>query len=241
MEALWLSGGKDSVACLMLARERLHEIHVIWANTGKNLPEVIAWMERLQAMCPNWHEVTTDQAAQNARMGIPADVLPVKFTAYGAMFAGQPPMLVQDYFSCCTENISGPLMEKTRDLGCDTVIRGQRADEAHKAPCRDGDTHAGITYRHPIEDWTAAQVAQYLKGKIEFPAFWTLAHSSLDCYDCTAYLEHSRDRAAYLREHHPEKWQQFMVRLTALQAAIEITSQPMVDILQERAHAHQLH
>lgn len=231
MKALWFSGGKDSVACLLLHEAELADIHVLWANTGKYLPEHVAFVEQFRARCPNWHEVRTDQAAQNAANGLPADVVPIRFTAFGESMTARKDTRIQDFYSCCMANISGPLWKKTLDLGCDTVIRGQRSDESHRAPCRHGDSLDGVTFHHPIETWTAQQTLEFVRERIRLPEFYALEHTSIDCYDCTAFLAHSEDRAAYLKTRHPTQYRQFIDRLNTLQAVLDSEVAPMRRIL----------
>lgn len=227
MKALWFSGGKDSVACLLLLKEALADIHVLWANTGKNLPEVEAWVRSFAPMCPNWHEVAVDRAGQHARNGLPSDVVPITATVEGRQFTkGRGPM-VQSYLQCCVQNIGLPLWEKTKALGCDVVIRGQRSDESHTSPFRDGSTHDGVTFHHPIEGWTEAEVRDFVGRQVTVPAFYALEHSSVDCYDCTAYLSHSADRVAYLKQHHPAKHIELQSRLRDLSDVVRIAAEPL--------------
>lgn len=237
MKALWLSGGKDSVACLFLHQDELADIHVLWANTGKYLPEHLAWIERLKALCPNWHEVRTDRDAQNERCGFPADVLPVRSTNFGAAATGSVPAVkLQAQVQCCFENISGPLWEKSKELQVTHIICGQRNGESYKAPRKHGDEIGGVIFLHPIEDWTGERVMAFVKSKITVPRFYELEHTSVDCYDCTAYLAHAEDRVFYMRRYHPEKHWHFIRRLKAVRDTIDSETSHMRRILEE-AHA----
>ncbi len=229
--ALWFSGGKDSTACLFLFEQQLPYIDVIWANTGKYLPEHLAWIERMAKLCPNFHEVKTDRDAQNERVGLPADLIPVRSTAIGAGMSGPPEIKVQSWMQCCHENIMAPVWQKTFDLGCDTVICGQRIEEPLKSTRRDGDVVNGIKFVHPIEHWTKEQTLEFCAERTQTPDFFKLAHSSIDCWDCTAYVTHTEDRAAYMKELHPEKHVIFIDRLKTLQRAIDIDLKPMQRIL----------
>lgn len=232
--ALWFSGGKDSTACLLLHRNELHDIDVIWANAGKYLPEYVAFVRRLSAMCPRFHEVNSDRVAQNEAFGLPADVVPVRSTPMGSMISGPPKVKVQSYLDCCTENIMRPVWEKTVELGCDTVIVGQRADEPMKAQLRKhGDVVGGITFLHPIEGWTRERALEYVRQELgELPEFYALNHTSIDCYDCTAYLLHTEDRVAYLKRKHPERHKELVWRLQVLQSAIDVDAKPLKRILE---------
>ena len=220
--ALWFSGGKDSLACLLLHRDRLDEIVVLWANTGKNYPEVLEFVERIRAMCPHWVEVKTDRDGQWASNGYPADVVPIDYTVTGQLFTGEKPVKIQSYLQCCYENIGGALWAKTLELGFSEVIRGQRADESHRSTAKDGDQQNGVTFRHPIEDWTKPQVMRFIEKEFgELPEHFSLDHSSMDCYDCTAFTEHTLDRAAYTKAKHPKLYAEYRIGLSAVLTAIK--------------------
>ncbi len=169
MDALLFSGGKDSMACLYLNKHRLHEIQVIFANTGKLYPENLNTIAEVKEMCPHWIEVRTDRDGQWAANGLPADVVPIDWTVHGQMVSSKKPITIQSYLQCCNENISIPLRNAIKKLGCKVVISGQRADDAHKSSSKDGDTYDGITFSHPIEKWSAADVLAYLKTQIDVP------------------------------------------------------------------------
>lgn len=221
---LAFSGGKDSWACLLLEPD-ISNVTVIWVNTGKNYPELLMTVEKARAMCPNFVEVKTDREAQNLREGIPADVVPINWTRLGQQMAGEKPIAVQSYLGCCYENISGPLHSTAKALGITHLVRGQRLEEGHKSPARDGMVVDGITYIQPIEGWTKSQVMAFLDERMEIPDHFALQHSSMDCYDCTAYAKESKDRVEWMRVKHPDLYRRYFNRAKALQSAIsEATS-----------------
>lgn len=206
MKALWFSGGKDSMACLHLYRQELADIHVIWTNTGRNYPEALETIKKASEICPNWHEVRSDRKGQWERQGFPSDMVPIDWTAFGQIVSFPKKIKVQSYLNCCMENIMRPTWEKTIELGCKTVIRGQRKEESHKAP----KGESPFTFIDPIEDWTSSQVLEFLKGRMEIPAHYALEHSSLDCFDCTAFASHHLDRTRYTKEKHPKLYAEYM-------------------------------
>jgi len=210
------------MACLYLMRPQLERIHVIFANPGKHYPELLATVAKARALCPNWHEVRTDRDEQWSRNGLPADVVPVDWTAAGQALSSFKPVKVQSYIACCFENIGGPLLAKTQALGCRKIIRGQRSSESRRSVAKNGDAFNGITFVHPIEDWSARQVLDYLREQMgELPAHYALDHSSMDCYDCTAFADHSLDRVRYMRENHPILFFDYRDKLERLSAAIQ--------------------
>lgn len=217
---LAFSGGKDSWACLWLNRERLGEITVLWVDTGKNFPELLKTVEMAKEMCPNFVRVPVDRDAQNSSWGLPSDVVPVQWTVAGQRFTGRKPVTIQPYLSCCYDNISSPLHRAALDHGITHLIRGQRSDEAHTSPSRDGTIVEGITYLHPIENWSRDDVMEFLSRHMEIPAHFSLNHSSMDCYDCTGYRSESRDRIAFMRKHHPDLYAKFFVRNAQVNAAL---------------------
>lgn len=218
--ALAFSGGKDSFACLFLNRDKLHEITVFWVNTGKVYPETLQMIEFAKTMCPNFVEILSDREGQNARKGIPSDVVPVNYTDLGFVMTGQKSVMIQDYLGCCFENIGRKLHDAAREHGITHMIRGQRTDESHKSPARNGSVVDGIIYIQPIEDWTREEVIQYLVKHMDVPDHFSIGHSSLDCYDCTAYSRESQDRVEFTRQKYPLFYMQYASRMTLLKTAI---------------------
>lgn len=212
MKALWFSGGKDSMACLLLHEAELSDIHVIWANTGRYFPEALDFIDWARGMCPNWYEVRSDREAQWAANGLPSDIVPIDHTTLGQLITRPKAVKVQSYLGCCFENITAPLVAKTRELGCKTVIRGQRREEAHRAPEDAGE----FVFEQPIKDWSAEDVLAYLRERIQLPEHFALEHSSLDCFDCTAFAGQSADRAIYMRNRHPARYAEYRMRLGEL-------------------------
>lgn len=219
-KALWFSGGKDSMACLFLNAHRLDEICVIYADTGRYYPEQHVTVQKAKEMCPHWVQINTDRDGQWKEHGLPSDIVPMDWTRLGQSTTHKKETMVQDYLRCCWENISGPVFRKTKELGCTTVIRGQRADESHRAPAKDGDIYEGIKFEHPIENWTREEVIVYLSQRMEIPEHYALDHSSMDCYDCTAFAAHSLDRVAFMKKKHPLLYTDYKEKLGRLHAAL---------------------
>lgn len=218
--ALAFSGGKDSWACLWLNKDHLHEILVVWVDTGKNYPEMLETIEKAKAMCPNFVTVKVDRTAQNAAHGIPADVVPINWTRLGQQVTGEKPVMLQSYLQCCFENITGPLLNFCHSQGITHLIAGQRNDEGHKGAARHGDEVAGLTRLHPIENWSEQQVLEFVGQHMPLPAHFWFKHSSMDCYDCTAFSAASRDRVRYTEERHPELHQEYSKRKMAINDAL---------------------
>lgn len=224
---LAFSGGKDSWACLWLNQDRLREITVLWVDTGMNYPELLETIERARAMCPNFVRIPSDRRGQNERRGLPSDVIPVQWTTLGQIMSGPKPITLQPYLACCFENVALPLHEAAVRHGVTHLIRGQRNEEKHKSPSRNGTVvDDGVTYLHPIEDWTEAQVMAYLEAHMEIPEHFKLRHSSMDCHDCTAYADESADRVEFMRQHHPDLHAQYLDRMAQVKTALSEAMRP---------------
>lgn len=225
---LAFSGGKDSLACWYLTRHE-HPI-VFYVNTGKAYPETLALVDEVRAEAVEFIEVHTDRDAQNAKWGIPSDLVPVDHTRLGQAMTAAKSVTIQGYLSCYGENIVAPLMAAAKDRGITHLIRGQRNDEAHRGPARHGDVVDGIEYLHPIETWAAYEVLAYVKHQRgSLPDHYRFEQTSLDCYDCTAFAAHSRDRIAWMRGKYPAYYAEYAVRRDALRGVIAPWVEELID------------
>lgn len=218
MRVLAFSGGKDSMACLHLLRESLD--CAIYVDTGYSYPETLALVDYARTML-TVHVVESDRKGQNEREGIPADVVPINWTNLGQQFTEKKDFTIQSYLGCCYENLSMPLFKKAQELSATVLVFGQRNDEGYKSPARNGDMVFGIKRVQPIETWTTAEVMAYLATKMDVPKHYVIKHSSLDCWDCTAYRKDSVDRVDWMREAHPDLYQRYAKRANMLDAAIK--------------------
>lgn len=219
--ALLFSGGKDSVACLLLLRPYLAEISVIFVNPGRAFPEQLAIAEWAKTICTKWIEVKTDRLRQWQEHGLPSDLVPVDWTTEGQAISGPKPIKIQSNLACCWDNISFPALQKCKELGITLQIRGQRNDEERKATSRTGDELEGTTFWHPIAHWTKAEVLAYVKQELGgLPDHFGTKHSSLDCFDCPAYSKDSLDRVQFTRKY-PELHRGLIDNYRAVYSAID--------------------
>lgn len=212
--ALFFSGGKDSIACLELVRPYLDRIVVIWVNTGSNFPEVEECVTKVALEVPNFVEIPTNQAWSVEIHGYPADVVPINFTKLGQDVTNPKDITLRSYLECCNENLWSPAYAKVKEMGITGVIRGQRADEGHRAPIKSGHVADGIEYFFPLQDWSNEDVNEYLleQGVEMTDRLMMKSHTSLDCWNCTAFTNNSVERMEYMKKHHPVK-HQYVVKL----------------------------
>jgi phosphoadenosine phosphosulfate reductase len=204
--ALFYSGGKDSLATLMLLRPWWHKLEVVWVDTGNKFPEVVQHMERV-ARQPLWRftRLHSDAAAYIRDNGHPVDVVPTASTTRGIVAFGRKAVHVCSRFDCCGENIWTPMAAYMCTVKPDIVLRGDRSDERAEPPAE----YEGMQLRFPIWDWTVDKVHAFICkeagpiGLLE-PRHFMNEGSSLNCMLCTAHNHEYKERMAYLKTHHPE-------------------------------------
>ncbi len=212
MKALAFSGGKDSMAVLHLMRGELD--CAIYVDSGYTYPETQKLVEYASTMIP-MHIVRVDRDD-----AIPSDIVPVDWTLEGQAVTSEKPYTIMSYLDCCWQHIALPLMKKAQELGVTELYNGQRNDEGHRSTSQDGAKVFGIVRRQPIENWTEEEVIRYLGTKMEVPSHYAIKHSSLDCFDCTAYRKDSKDRVEWMANTHPILFKKYLKRSMQLESAL---------------------
>lgn len=231
--ALMFSGGRDSIACLHLLKDHLDKVLVIWVNMGANFPEIIDLMAGVRQLVPNFLEIQTNQPDDIEANGYPVDVLPISYTTFGQSCTSNKAIKLQSFLDCCNKNFWAPCHSKVKELGITGIIRGQRNEDSIKGPIRSGYIEDGIEYLFPIEDWSEQQLITYLMEQgVPVDERMSMAHSSLDCWNCTAYLESSSDRMAYVKKHHYEKFKEVVKILTKIDSAVKEETNHLQKVLE---------
>lgn len=228
LEVLQFGGGRDSLACLYLLREKWQTLVVCWMNTGAAFPETIEQMKRIKELVPNFLEIRSDVLSDIDKNGWPSDVVPMRNTGVGQECTGETGIKMRSWWNCCMPNFWAPMHHKMIEIGATRVYRGQRLSEDYKSPLRGGETIDGIEYLMPLEGWTQQQVSEYLASQgVAEPAHYKQTEKSLDCWCCTAYLDAKLDQLSYLKTNHGEKYAIVIQKMVAMDAAIEKASSPL--------------
>lgn len=217
---LQFSGGKDSIACLLLLREHLDRMVVVWMNPGDALPEHRAQMALVRAFCPHFIEVGGDRDAQVAQYGYPVDVLPIRNSVRAQYLIGHDRPRLQSFMECCQENMLIPMQRAMQQMGATLIIRGQKNADASKSPVRSGDVVEGVEYWFPIQEWDDAQVLDFIGDSDLLPAHFEHGQTSLECWSCTAYMQDHKWKLPYLDQHHQDKAAEVRRRLIAIKKEV---------------------
>lgn len=218
--ALQFSGGKDSLACLLLLREAglLDRITVYWLNAGDGCPENLAAVEWARSWVPKFVEVRSDALAWRRQFGDPSDVVPASAHTLGVAYGLSERRLV-NRFDCCWFNLMVPMHERMLADGVDAVIRGTKLADTGRLPAEGPTVDYDILL--PLRDWTHRQVFDYLaaQGAPVNPIYeHTQGMSAPECLTCTAWWDDGK--AAYLRARHPERLTEYRASLEQVRQAL---------------------
>jgi len=215
---LLFSGGKDSLACLLLLFRYWDRITVVWTNTGAAFPETIELMNAVRAKVPHFLEVKSDVLADIAAHGFPVEALPATRTPLGQLFDAHARPLMQLSFVCCQKNRWTPMRNTLKALGATLVISGDRASEPQRLRRMSGDVVEGVEMFFPIFDWSDSDVRRFLGATL--PSYYADTESSLECWCCTGYTHADAGRMTYMKRVHPEKLAWVEARLADLRTAL---------------------
>lgn len=194
---LMFSGGKDSLLCLLMLRDQLDNINVVFVNTGKMFPEALGFIDTIKELCPKFIELNSDRDRDWQVHGMPADVIvPMKST-------------YQSVKSCCYKNIMLPVINYAKAVDSRLLIRGSKNTDDYHDGIQSLSVIEGITIYNPIENFTDYQVREALKifdEEVDIPDYFSFEHTSLDCMDCTGYLDKTKDRLELLKKRYPQEY-----------------------------------
>lgn len=214
------SGGRDSTAALYLLRDYWPRMTIYHLDTGDQFPETQAVVRAVEAETGPMVRITTDVHASRDEFGFPSDLVPVDNTYVGRLLSGRSVKLVSRY-ECCAKNLMLPMHQRILDDGITLLIRGQRDDEYVKQPLRSGDVENGLEVLYPIQDWSGAQVSEYLVANSHpiAPFYERGARRAPECMGCTAWWDEGR--AQYMRDHHPAAYTDYAVNMKTIRIEID--------------------
>lgn len=216
--AVQFSGGRDSLACLMLLLPYRESVTIYHVDTGDQMPEVTNLVEQMREVFPNFVVIHGDSEKVRLDHGLPSDIIPISSLPFHEAVSQKPQIKLQDRYSCCARTMMKPMHERMLADGITLIIRGQRKSDTLKSPVRSGDVIDGIEYFYPIDDWSDEQVNKSLDGSVGVPSFYSELKSTPDCMTCSAWWE--KGRAKYLRKHFPVAYEQYSDYLQIINEAI---------------------
>lgn len=217
--ALHFSGGKDSLACLLLLRPFVEKgLPVYWTSTGDTIPETLAVVEWAKSWVPDFREVHADVVAWKAVHGMPSDATTAQSSWIGQQYGMGTARLV-GRFDCCWSNLMMPMHERMVADGVELVIRGTKLADTGKVPAHGQTEHYEVLL--PLMDWSHAEVFEYLQraGAPVNPVYEHFsAISAPECLGCTAWWEDGK--AGYLKARHPQRVHEYATSLQDIRSEL---------------------
>lgn len=205
--ALQFSGGKDSLACLYLLKDKLDSITVYWCDTGDSCPETKQVIDEVRKWIPRFKVISSDSRKWRKENGIPSDLVPVCSHFLGVNY-GMSDVLISNKFDCCYNNLMLPMHNAMIQDNIDLVIRGTKLSDTGKVPA-DGKTDFYEIWL-PIKDWTHDDVFMFL-DEVKAPKNAIYEDfkgiSAPECLSCTAWWDDNK--TSYLKKYHPEQYNEY--------------------------------
>jgi phosphoadenosine phosphosulfate reductase len=192
--AVAFSGGKDSLATLLLARDVIGDLEVLFVDTGLEFPETIEHTRR-----------TAEGLGLGLKIESAGDAFWQGFEHFG------PPG--RDYRWCCKTCKLGPTARLIREQfpgGCITFL-GQRkyeSDQRYRQPrVWENPWVPGQIGVSPIKDWTAMHVWLYIFSRgVEFNPLYRKGLERIGCWLCPACELWEFE---FVERQHPELWRRW--------------------------------
>lgn len=219
--ALYLSGGKDSLALLYVMRPWWDRLTVVWLDSGDAPRDTHALMEQVKAMVPNFTAVRANQPEVIARDGIPVDLHVPEMAGEFGQWMSQSNVKLQPRYECCSKVLWAPLHDFIVREGFTLLIRGQKASDPVRPNTRNGETYGRYELLFPLDAWSDMDVFDYLDSiGVEVLPHYDYGRSNIDCCTCPAYLHEFR-RGEYLQDREPEKFDLYRRRIAVVSAVAE--------------------
>ncbi len=208
--ALEVSGGKDSLALLVLMKEYLSQVTIYWCNPGDPDPNTVKSMDWVRTITPNFVEIRGDIEGFRKQFGAATSVVPMSSVEFPT---------ISDQM-CCMHNIMIPMQNRVLADGNTCIIRGQKACDEDKGQLHSGDVVDGVEYVYPLEAWSDNKVLQFLMDNgVEIPPVYRYSPHGIDCLHCTGWWKH--DHMGYLKERHSQAYQHVSIARAKIKAAVK--------------------
>jgi len=196
--AVAFSGGKDSLATLLLVKDVIKDPAVLFVDTGLEFPETL---EHTKKIADGLGLELKIESAGNAFW-------------HGFVHFGPPG---RDYRWCCKTCKLGPTAKLIREQfsdGCITFL-GQRkyeSDQRHRQPrIWENPWVPGQIGASPIRDWTALHVWLYIFSRgVEFNPLYKKGLERIGCWLCPAS---ELWEFKFVEQQHPELWRRWQEAL----------------------------
>ncbi len=219
------SGGKDSLVLAHILEPYKDLFELVWINTGAMFPHMVEFV-RGYGLRFNFVELTSDQPARLAEMGLPAYIVPSYNTVNAMLWVeGERKAVITDWRLCCSELRTLPAIDYAKNINSTLIIHGQRELDNGGWPT-DADVN-GVNLHGLIYRWTSSQIYNYIKKyQIKLPEQYDYIQAnsqnqnpegmnlSLECWNCTANI--SNERINYMRERYPELLEQLKPNIAAV-------------------------
>jgi phosphoadenosine phosphosulfate reductase len=189
------SGGKDSLAALILARKANRNIELLFVDTGLEFPETVKYVENIcteRKLKLHFIQETNKFFDQLNDFGPPA----------------------KDFRWCCKTNKLGPLttfIQEHYPSGCITV-EGRRVYESFSrakiGPVEKNPFVPNQTTLCPIRNWNALEVMLYIHwNKMPLNPLYELDYERIGCWLCPSALQ---SELANTKKTHPQLYQKWI-------------------------------
>lgn len=192
------SGGKDSLACLLLAEKAISRPEILFINTGLEFPETVDYVRDLaRTRKLRLQEISADSG----------------FFEQAEIFG--PP--AKDFRWCCKTNKLGPMttfLKEHYPRGCVTIDGRRIYESFNRAAIRFVERNPYVpsqTTLAPIREWRAIEVMLYIiSNNVEPNPLYGQDFERIGCWLCPAALQ---SEFAGTKATHPdlyERWTTFL-------------------------------
>jgi phosphoadenosine phosphosulfate reductase len=218
--ALQFSGGKDSLALLLMMKPYWNRLSVYHLDTGDEHPDTTKIVRLMGERVPITIIQSNVRGIKQA-YGLPADVVPWTSSTHAHMCNAGKTLLLQSRVACCYRTTMLPLHGRMKEDGITLIIRGQKNSDPMKGALQSGDTLDGFEFLYPLQDMTDADCERIIaEHDVEVPAYYAEGMiSSGDCLGCTAWNE--EHRAVHLAKNFPDRYATYRVEMLQIADAVQ--------------------